>query len=157
MKYVQCKRTVNYLIVRRENCENITFHFEMRSSFIIYLQMYSSRNVTYLLCVLNDKHSWKCKTFIKAIPPPILVWSLWDFLKSLSGLVLNFKWRGFHCILGEIHHLIDFTVRKCFVHSDLYGYCRHSLYTTLIFFLYSSFSLPPLLYLYLFQGDLFFV
>lgn len=58
MKYVQCQRTVNYFIskfLEGQIEKDITFHSEMRSSSIIYLQVYSSGNVTYLLCLLNDK------------------------------------------------------------------------------------------------------
>lgn len=47
-------------------------------------------------------NSWKFKTFIKAIPLPVLVWSLWDFLKCFVWARSRLKWCGFHYIPREI-------------------------------------------------------
>lgn len=139
--------------------KNITFHFEMRSSCIIYLQVYSSGNVTYLLCVLNDKHSWKFKTFIKGIPLPILVWSLWDFLKCFVWASSQLKWWGFHCIPGEIlssFNRLHFKKMFCYIQICMVLVVMFSTPPLLFSFTHSP-SLPPLPNLYLFQGDLFFV
>lgn len=130
----------------------------MRSSCIIYLQIYSLGNVTNLLCLLNDRHSWKFQTCIKAIPLPILVCPYGIFSSALSGLVLNLSDEAFIAFLQRLfHHLIDFVLRKCSLCADLYCYYGHALYTTLAFPLSPSSSLPSLLYLYLFQGTLFIV
>lgn len=124
MKYVQCKRTVNYLILKfleGQTKKNITFPSEVRSSCVIYFYIYSSGNITYLLCVLNDKHSWKFKTLIKAVALPILVWSLWDFLKCFVWASFQLKWWGFHCIPGEI--LSSFNrlhFKKMFCYAQIY-------------------------------------
>lgn len=99
--------------------KDITFHFEMRSSSIIYLQVYSSGNVTYLLCLLNDKRSWKFKTFIKAYSLVSSGLARWGFLRCFVWAGSHMWWglseRTFITYLGRLlSHLIDFTLRKYF-------------------------------------------
>lgn len=122
MKYVHCQKTVSYfisVILEGQTEKDITSHSEMRSSSIIYLQVYSSGNVTYLLCLLNYKHSWRFKTFIRAVPWSVVVWSRWDFLKCFVWASFQMWWglseRTFITYLGRLlSHLIDFTLRKYF-------------------------------------------
>lgn len=122
MKYVQCQKTVSYFIsklLEGQTEKDITFHFEMRSSSIIYLQVYSSGNVTYLLCLLNDKRSWKFKTFIKAYSLVSSGLARWGFLRCFVWAGSHMWWglseRTFITYLGRLlSHLIDFTLRKYF-------------------------------------------
>lgn len=122
MKYVQCQKTVSYFIsklLEGQTEKDITFHFEMRSLSIIYLQVYSSGNVTYLLCLLNDKHSLKFKTFIKAYSLVSSGLARWGFLRCFVWAGSQMWWglseRTFITYLGRLlSHLIDFTLWKYF-------------------------------------------
>lgn len=100
--------------------DNIAFHFEMRFSCIIYLQIYSQTgNVPIFFVFLNDivenlRHSSKQFPCQYYSGPYGIFWS------ALSGLV--FKWWGFHCIPGVlISSLIDFILGKCFALVQIYA------------------------------------